>query len=304
MTARTDYRASFALLGMVLASSTVPLFLKYFTGYIDGWTVNGIRYPVSALVYLPWLIRQFKKGNLNVQLWKLALLPVSINIIGQTLWAWTPYFIDPGLMGFLVRLSTLWSVFGSFILFHDERHLLRSAKFWAGFLILGLGFIMMIFGGNYTFGKATIIGIVLISLCSITWAGYQLTVRRNLGRTDSRTAFGMVSTLTSLGLISTMFMFGKPQQVLNMPPSILAMVVLSGFLGIALSHLLLYFSIKRLGVAICSSVNLSGAFVTAFFAYLLFGEHLTIVQWASGGLIVLGSILLIHSRRVLSVLEN
>jgi len=304
MRSRTDYKASLALLGMVLASSTVPLFLKYFTGYLDGWTVNGMRYPVAALIYLPWLIHQRRAGNLSAKLWKLAILPSLFNVIGQTFFAWTLYFIDTNLMSFLVRLSTLWSVVGSFILFYDERRLVRSTKFWIGFIIMILGFLMIILGGRYTFGKTTIIGIILVFFCGITWAGYQLTVQRNLGRTDSRTAFGIVSFLTSLGLIGMMFTLGKPGEILLVPLPIIGVIILSGFIGIALAHLLLYFSMKRLGVAICSSISLSGAFITAFFSWIFFSEKLTPLQWASGGLIVLGGILLIQSQRVLSVVEN
>ena len=130
MKKKIDIIATLALLGSILCWSTVPLFLKYFTSFIDGWTANGLRYPVVVFLYLPWLIYFARKGQLTSRMWKLALLPAIVNTIAQIAWAWAPYYIDPGYLSFLVRLSTVWTVLGSFMLFHDERRLIKSRKFW------------------------------------------------------------------------------------------------------------------------------------------------------------------------------
>ena len=295
-TKKIDIAATLSLLTSILAGSTVPLFLKYFTSYIDNWTANGIRYPFSALLYLPWLLIARKRGALTRRMWKLALAPTIINIFGQILWAWTPYYIDPGLMSLLFRLSTLWAVLGSFIMFKDERHLIYSKNFWLGFLFAAGGFLAIILGGKQTFNRTTIIGIIMISLSSICWAGYQLFVRRNLSSVDSRTSFGMVSVMTSIGLIVGMFSFGKPEQALQMPVGITILVIVSGFIGVAAAHLLLYFALKRIGVAICSTANLASPFLTVFLSHLLFKETLTLSQWIAGLIFILGGFLLTQAQ--------
>ncbi len=303
MKRKIDTIGTSALVGAVVCWSTVPLFLKYFTGYIDGWTANGLRYPFAALLYIPWLISFWRKGVLSARMWKLALVPAGINMVSQVLWAWTPYFIDPGLMAFLVRLSTVWTVIGSFLLFADERSLLKSPLFWSGFILAMGGFVAMILGGPSTFGRATVIGIIMVVLTSIGWAGYQLSVRRNMQHIDSRAAFGMISLITSAGLVLGMFSFGQPQQALQMPASVSVLVLLSGLVGIAMAHLLFYIALKRVGVAIASSTNLVSAFITALFSRLLFHEVLTWTQWMAGMALVVGGILLtraqihIHSAR-------
>jgi len=296
MRKKIDIAATLALLASILAGSTVPLFLKYFTTYIDNWTANGIRYPFSALLYLPWLLIVRKRGLLTGKMWKLALAPTIINVFGQILWAWTPYYIDPGLMSLLFRVSTLWAVLGSFIMFKDERHLIRSGNFWLGFLFAAGGFLAIILGGRQTFNKTTAIGITMIFFSSICWAGYQLFVRLNLNSVDSRTSFGMVSVMTSVGLLGGMFSFGNPGQVLHIPVEISLLVVLSGFIGVAASHLLLYFALKRIGVAICSTTSLVSPFLTAFLSHLLYHETLTITQWTAGIIFVLGGILLVQAQ--------
>ena len=293
---KIDPVATLALTGSILCWSTVPIFLKYFTSFIDGWVANGMRYPFAALLYIPWLIAFRRAGHLSRHTWKLALLPASINVVSQILWAWTPYFIDPGLIAFLVRLSTLWTVLGSFILFKDERTLARSWMFWAGFFFAVCGFITMTFGMHHSFGKTTGTGIVLVLLTSIGWAGYQLSVRRNMQNIDSRVAFGMISLLTSIGLLSCMFIFGDTNRAVQMPLHVTVLVFLSGLIGIAAAHLLFYIAIKRIGIAIASSASLASAFLTAAFSWFLFHETLTSLQWLAGVGLIIGGILLTRSQ--------
>ncbi len=109
----------------LVAWATVPLFLKYFTDYLDGWTVNGWRYGVSALFWLPVLLVGWARGRLPRGLWSAALVPSVVNCIGQSCFAWTPYYIDPALLTFMLRFQIIFLAFGAFVLFPSERRILR-----------------------------------------------------------------------------------------------------------------------------------------------------------------------------------
>ncbi|HOX86215.1 MAG TPA: DMT family transporter [bacterium] len=281
-----------ALFGSVLCWGSVPLLLKYFTAYIDAWTANGVRYPFAALLLLPWLIREYRAGRLPAAFWRLALLPAFFNLSSQILWAWTPYFVDPGLISFLVRLSTLWAVVGSFILFVDERPIIRQPHFWGGLLFALLGFVLMVAGGSEALGSGKKIGIVLVVLCSLLSAAYQLMVRRYLSAVDARTAYGMVAALTAAGLLVLMFAVGQPQQVTNMPPGPFLLLMLSGIVGLIIAHIFFYTALRHFGVAVTSSVNLLSALITATASRFLFAEQLSPVQWLAG-LFLLGGCLLL-----------
>lgn len=290
---KIDIKATLALAGSVLCWGVVPLFLKYFSPYIDGWTANGYRYPIAVMFYLPVLITFHRRypGRLRT-VFRLALLPALINLAGQILWAWTPYFIDPGLMAFVVRLSTVWAVIGSFILFPDERRLLKSSLFWLGFSLAVIGFTVMTLTSDQPLTGATLYGLVIVFACSLCWAGYNLTVRRNMYAVDSRIAFGAVSLLTASGLFVLMCGLGEPTAVTRLPMHISVLIVISAFLGIAMAHVLFYVALKRVGVAIATSVNLSGAFITALLSKFLFREELTVYQWTAGCGLVIGALLL------------
>ena len=292
-----DVVATLALFGSILCWSTVPLFLKYFTPYIDAWTANGLRYPFAALVLIPWLIAERRKKRFSRQAWKLAALPAVINFFSQILWAWAPYFIDPGLIAFLVRLSALWAVIGSFILFADERSLAKSSSFWIGFVFAALGFTLLSLGDTQGLQGDRGIGILIVVLASVFLAAYQLSVRRNLSHLDSRTAYGMVAVLTSSGLFVAMLGLGNTADLAVLPLRIYGLVFLSGLIGMVGAHVLFYTAIKKLGVAIASSANLLSAFITALFSRFLFDERLNLVQWIAGIILVLGCFYLTRSQR-------
>ena len=98
-----------ALLGAIISWGMIPVMLRYLavpTKVPDGFTSNLARYPVAALACLPWLIWGIRRGELR-GLWLAALVPSIINTIGQTLFAWAPYFENAGLLSFLLRIAVV-----------------------------------------------------------------------------------------------------------------------------------------------------------------------------------------------------
>jgi drug/metabolite transporter (DMT)-like permease len=288
--------ASLVLMGAIICGSTVPLFLKYFTSYIDGWTSNGYRYPFATIFYLPWLYYFYKKGKLNKKIWILALVPAAGNLAAQCFWAWAPYYINPGLISFLARISIVWSIVGSFILFRDERSLLFSKRFWGGLSLAVAGYIGTIIARNGLPGGVTLTGIIIVLMFTLCGAVYRLGVRRNLIDIDPRLAFSVISLYTSVGTVTLLFFLGEPMAFTRIPGNVLILIALSALIGIGTAHVLYYFAMKRLGVAICSSFSFSAMFITAGWSFFLFDERLTIMQWICGIIMMSGGFLLLWSQ--------
>jgi len=289
-------KATIALILSILCFGTIPLFLKYFTPYIDGWTTNGYRYLVAAILYLPFLPGKNHEKKFGRNVWKIALIPTTFNLILQSAWAWVPYYIDPGLMGFLGKSTVIWTVTGSFIIFNDERPLLKSKRFWSGLFIAITGFAGLSLGGNGIPYGSTLFGIVLVLVSCMFMSAYMLSVRYYFKDTNSRTAFSVIALYTSLGTFIMMLFLGEPMAFIRLPLKINALIVLSGIIGIGLAHVLYYTAQKVLGSAISSSTTLFSAFYTAFLSYLVFDEKLTILQWASGLLITAGGLMLLAAQ--------
>jgi len=288
--------ATISLIMAVLCWSTVPLFLRCFTPYIDGWTANGYRYPLAAIFYLPWLFNFLKKKDVDRKIWRMSLFPAVCNLTAQCLWAWAPYYIEPGLIGFLLRATILWSIIGSFFLFKDERSLIKSKRFWNGIILATIGFIGVSSGGKTLPSGGIFMGNILVLGCSLFYALYNLGVRRNLVDVDPRLAFAVISLYTSIGTVILMIALGEPKAFYHLSWDILSLIVISSIIGIGIAHVLNYIAMKHIGVAISSSTSLIGIFITVILSYFIYGERLTIRQWFAGSLIMIGGSFLIWSQ--------
>ena len=120
-------KGSLALAFSLLCWCSIPIFLRAFVDDIDGWVANGVRYPFATLLWMFPLLHLARKGEVTRKIFTLAIIPAIVNTIAQVFWAWAPYYMQPGMLMFLGRVSILFSILASFALFPDERALIRSA---------------------------------------------------------------------------------------------------------------------------------------------------------------------------------
>lgn len=280
--------------------SSVLLFLKYLTNYIDAWTANGWRYGLSALLWLPVLIVGGRRGTLPEGIWRRALMPAAFNCIGQICFAWAPYFIGPGLAGFLLRVNIIFSTAGALILFADERPLVRSPLFWGGlFLVVG-GSVGTVLLGVAPIAGATATG-VLLGLCAGAFYGlYGVSVRYWMHGIRPMVSFAAISLYTAAAMVSLMIVLGESSGavVFRMSGFSWLMLVLSALIGIALGHVFYYSAIARLGVAISAAVVQLAPFICGIASMFIFDELLTMWQWLCGGLMLIGAGALIYAERI------
>lgn len=290
----------------LLGWSSVPLFLKYFTGFIDAWTANGWRYGLSALIWAPVLIWFHLHSRLPAGLWRAALVPSLINCAGQCCFAWSPYYIDPGLLTFMLRFQIIFVAFGAYLLFPAERPVLRSRTFWMGVAVVFGGSIGVCLLGPSLPTGSTLLGIVLAILAGIFFGGYSLAVRHYMHGMPSVFSFAAISQYTALGVIVIMLTLGDGHgtRVFDMTGLAFGLLAASAVVGIALAHVLYYASIARLGVAVSAGVILLQPFLTGAASFFVFGERLTIAQWISGFVAVGGALAMLHVQRRLSRLDD
>ena len=286
----------------LLCWSSVPLFLKYFTAHIDAWTANGWRYGISALIWLPLLAIQARRGRLPKGLLKLAIVPALFNACGQTLFAQAPYYIGPALMTFMLRFQIIVIGLGAYVLFVEERPILRSWQYWAGVAAVFAGSVGTALLGDEIPRDTQALGVVLAIAAGIFFAGYSLSVRYFMSGMSSAPAFAAISLCTAIILVTVMVFVGEQSGgvVLELSGGLIALLALSAFVGIAMSHVLYYASIARLGVAVAAGVIFLQPFVAGLGSYFLFGERLTVLQWASGAGAVAGAVIMLRTHHVLA----
>lgn len=292
----SSFRVAGALALSVLCFSSVPLFLKHFVGFLDAWTVNGIRYGVATLFWLPFVIRFRRDVPRGRNPWRDALFPAAINILGQIGWALLPYYIDVSIIAFVIRCSFLVTILFGFSVLPAERPLARQRAFWIG-VALSIGGIALMYGGSFRQVHASPVGWLILALTTIFWGMYGVSVKRHMDGYSVRLSFGIISLYTTAALLVLMFALGDWTRAAALSPATAGLLAASALIGIAFSHVLLYTSIRVLGPVVTDGGALATPFLTTFGAWLFFGEHMHGAQWLAGCAIIAGSLLLIVARR-------
>ncbi len=293
--------------GATLCFSAIPVFLRYFAGSehrLDLWTVNAVRYVTAAVFWLPFVLvlgRKFKPVALQParrSIWVAAAVPALVNLAGQIGWAAAPYFIDAPTIGFVIRTSFLFTIVLGFIFVQPERALARTPLFYLGAATCIAGTLVMFVGqlGDDSLSSRRLAGLGIIVWTALCWGAYAVSVRRLLTGYPFRLAFGVVSIYTALAILVLMLVLGDYSQLACLPSKVWVLLVVSGFIGIALGHVLLYRGIHEIGPVITSGVQMAAPFVTcSLAAVFLVNETLTGRQLAGGILVVAGGLLLVKA---------
>jgi drug/metabolite transporter (DMT)-like permease len=194
----------------------------------------------------------------------------------------------------------IWSLLGALILFPDERQLLRQPRFYLGMVLSVAGYLLISLPGDRAAFHSSVPGIVLVSICSLMFGLYAVSVRRFLPQRHPVFAFGVVAQLVSLGTLSGLAFRGDIGRLWTLHPSDWGLVVGSSVLGIALGHFLMYAAVQRLGAALTTSCQSLTPFVTAALASATLGESLSPTQWLAGWVMTAGALVLMMIESVVS----
>lgn len=277
--------------------TSIPLFLRYFAKEnVDSWTSNGWRYGIAALVWAPVVILGTIRKTLPPGLWRKALIPAAINTAAQVFFTSAFYHLDPAMAAFGLRSNMVFAALGAAIFFAAERRVMRSPGFLLGlFLLVGgmCGTLLL----DDSFGeKSSGIGILFAVIAGALYAAYALAVRVCMRGVPTLVSFSAISIYAAAAMIALMIPLGKAggMGVFILTPWQFTLLVISAIVGIAIGHVTYYMSIERLGVAVSAGVIQLQPFTVAVASAPIFGEFLTPLQWALGGVAVAGTILMLY----------
>jgi drug/metabolite transporter (DMT)-like permease len=285
-------KAYLSLLGSILCFASVPLFIKYFT-FLDPWVVNGTRYSVATLIWLPVLLLLLRRTPGRASIWRAAIAPAVVNFCGQVGWALTVYYSDASVVAFAIESTFLFTVLFGLTILPQERRLGRTALFWLGALTCIAGVLVMYAASLKAGARTSGLGITIILVTSVFWGLYPVSVKKFLKDYPARLSFGVISTYTTAGLLALMLWRGDLPSLATLDGRNWMLLVLSAVIGIASSHVLYYKAIGALGPMVASGVGLIQPFLTWLGAALLLGEKLTGPLLAGGLVIVAGAFFLI-----------
>jgi drug/metabolite transporter (DMT)-like permease len=297
--------AVLCLMAATVGFGVIPIFLKHFADTppcLDAWTVNGVRYSVGALFWLPFLLllgsrpTEAGAGAAGRNVWRDAVVPSIVNVIGQACFGLSAYYVKASTVGFVIRLSFLFTILFSFMALAEERLLARKPIFWIGAAISVAGVLAMFCYEFQGGGEDSWIGAAIIVATAVAWGAYAVTVRRYMAAYSARQSFGVISIYSSLALVALMFAVGRFEDLLKLTPRLWGLLMISALIGIAFGHVLYYRGIHRLGPVVANGITLLTPFVTYRTAIATLDERLSGAELLGGLLVVAGGGLLVFAR--------
>ncbi|MEN6404958.1 MAG: DMT family transporter [Thermoguttaceae bacterium] len=296
--------ALFCLAGSILGFALIPIFLRYFANSLDAWTVNGVRYSVGALFWLPFLLVLDREPTATEStpsnskphgVWVDAIVPSLLNVVAQACFGLGPYYVSASTIGFILRLAFLFTIVFGFIVLAEERLLARRSSFWvgAGISLFGLG---AMYYDKLGLGGASAIGTLIVLASAIGTGAYTVSVRYFMSHYSVRLSFGVISLYTSILLVALMFAVGDYSPLLHLSLKLWMLLTLSAMIGIAFGQVLMYQAIQHFGPVVATGAQLVTPFITYLVAAVCLGESMTSSEWIGGVLLIVGGGLLVLAR--------
>ena len=296
----------------LLGWTTIPLFLRQFSHWqIDAWTTNGWRYAISAIIWGPALVWAWRVGRLPAGVFRAAVVPSFWNAAAQVCFGLAPYYIEPGLMTFSLRLQIVFLAVAAALMFPAERRVLKNPLFLAALLLTLVATMSTVALSPKGLGTAQFTGVLLAIGSGVGYAMYALAVRKHMTGMNPILAFAAVSQYTAAALVSCMFLFapGHGAAVLNFqgtPEASQALMwsclVASSLVGIGLGHTFYFYAIARIGLVVAAGVIQLQPITVSIASMFLFNERMTTAQWTTGLVAVAGAVsMLIVQHRVLTL---
>lgn len=290
-------RGYLALLVATLVWSAPHLSVRYLTRDFDGNTQNAYRFLAAALFLLGlaffrgrWPFRSRHKALL-------LLVPAVPCVLYQISWVQALYHIYPGMAALLSQTILLFSAGLAYVFIPGERPIIRSRPYLAGAAMLLVGSAGMVLASRQVDRAPLLVGVTLTLASCLAWAVYSIAIERVVRTADPVESFTGVSVYAAVALVALAWFSGDLAAPLRAPAAANFVLIASGVACIGLGQAMYFYSIRALGVAICSVVILTTPVFTALLSRVLYGEAMTAAQAQFGIVLVAGALVATLFRR-------
>jgi drug/metabolite transporter (DMT)-like permease len=274
----------------------LPIALKVILGEMDSITVTWYRFSISAMIAVFWYGRRSVgsiKRLFSPPLWPFTLLAVSGLLVNYVFYLMGLDHTTAEAAQILIQLAPLLLLVGSVWLFKEPFSRLQ----WLGVMAFTLGLLLFFHHRLRTLAsldESYLLGLLLLILAAITWAGYGLAQKQLLKHVSANDLLLLIYIAGSLCFLPA----SSPSQVLQLDGLGLVMlafaalntIIAYGSFGIAMT----YWEASRVSAIITLAPLLTLFLVflsNALYPGFIQTEALDWLNWLGAGLVVGGSTL-------------
>lgn len=275
-----------------------PVFIRLLRGAYDPYSQAFIRYffAASALAVLCLVIHRDEYLALLRRPWPLLGL-AGINITHQICWTVGCYRASATLSQLIVQIGVVFVILLSYVLFHEERSIIRSPLYLLGTAFSFIGMAVVLTGARHTTGAVDFLTAALLVIPAICWAVYVIWVKHLVANCHPVPLYAVLSIFITLGTAVFACLLGDPVCILKAPPKITLLTFASGILPLAGAHPAFHFAQKYLGSAFSSSCNLLTPLLTCLLSWFFLDDvPLTFTQWAGAAVLLTGTMMVVRKK--------
>ncbi|MDX9972834.1 MAG: DMT family transporter [FCB group bacterium] len=285
--------AGLALAYASFAWSLTPIFIRLLSHSYDPFTQIVMRYGTAAIVLTVVCLTFYRAEFLCALRQSRRILPLALVIVcHQYVWTAANYGATPTVAQLTTKLSIVLVVVFSFIMFHEERAVIRHPYYLIGTLLSLAGMTGVLAKDPYSLVPNLDRFALLLLMTALLWAVYVVWAKHLVGDIDPVPLFTVLALWATLGFIVLAVALGDMHRIVDAGPRVTAIAIVSGIIPIALAHPAYHHAQRALGAALCSSLNLMNPLLTYAFALLIWpDEHLMPSQWAGAAVLLAGTLL-------------
>lgn len=273
------------------------IIIKSLSPHFDNLTQNFYRFLAASvaliIINLVYYKEEFLRELRNI---KKFIFPTLLIFVFQITWVWGLYILTPTVAVLINRSSVLFVMVFSFLLFKDEREVIKSRAFMWGSLLTVISVAGIIIGRSNLRLNDFNRGAMIVLISAISWALYLIAVKKRVRKIEPLVVAGIVYTLSVPLFFISSLLWGDLSRILEASPGINILLFTSGMLCVGIANAFNFKSIKLIGTALSSTLVLVTPFFTGIASYFIFKEILTIPQILFGIILIIGCAILSRAK--------
>jgi drug/metabolite transporter (DMT)-like permease len=215
--------------------------------------------------------------------------------------------MGPGVYAVFIRSSVIMTALLALLFFPEERWIIRQWQFQLGTLLGLFGAVGVFwFQPSFKAGHVSLFGLAIAFTASFCWALYGVFVKKPAARFGTIRSFSVISFLTSVMLLPLTFVFGRIATPFQVSAEVNWILIGSAVFCITLAHVLYYFAIREIGVALCQTLQLLSPLGAVLLSTWIFHERFSHAQLWCGAVLLFGAFLAMRVKpaEVVETAEN
>jgi len=198
----------------------------------------------------------------------------------------------------ITKLNVVFVIILSFLLFHEERAVIRSLTYLSGTALSIVGVAAVLMDEPSSLVPALDTASLLLLLTAVLWSVYIVWGKHVVTNIHPIPTFTLLALFTTAAYGFGSNLLGDPVSLTEAGWRATALALFSGVFCIAVGHCCFLFAQKHLGAALCTSLLLLSPFITLLLSLILLpNEQFLPTQMMGGGILIVGTFLVTYAAR-------